>query len=177
MFEIEEWTLQGRRDVGFTGFAPFARLPATAVPSDAGVYVVARDSSDPTVFVVSSVAGWFRRKDPSLDLTRLAEAWVPGAVALYIGKASGGAAGGRGLQKRLDEYRRHGAGQPVGHWGGRYIWQLADAGELLVAWLPTSQSDPEDVESKLLSQFANHFGRRPFANRKMGRAAVLAEDS
>ncbi|MGH3984198.1 MAG: hypothetical protein ACREX8_06905 [Gammaproteobacteria bacterium] len=113
---------------------------------------------EPT-FVETSPAGWFKGKDPSVSVDELQSAWVPGAEVLYIGKAGD-------LRRRLNEYRRHGAGQRVGHSGGRYIWQLDDTDLLLVAWQLTADLDPEDVESRLIAEFVTSYGQRPFANRR-----------
>jgi hypothetical protein len=54
----------------------------------------------------------------------------------------------------------------VGHWGGRYIWQLADAAELLVAWRELDDAGTaRNDERRLLERFAElHHGQRPFAN-------------
>ena len=156
-------------ELGFEGFVPLLGLDTRLVPRDPGVYCVLRQESEPPQFVDASPAGWFKGKDPSVGLDRLEANWVPGATVVYIGKASLRRSGVSALRKRLDEYRRHGSGEPVGHWGGRFIWQLADAQDLLICWRPSGDADAEDIESEMLKQFAEHHGALPFANLKKGR--------
>ena len=154
-----DWSRDALVKRDFTGFVPFAELPAADVPTAPGIYVVWRPMSVEPTFVETGPAGWFKGKDPSVSVDELRSAWVPGAKVIYIGKAGD-------LHRRLNEYRRHGAGQRVGHWGGRYIWQLADASLLLVAWQETPDLDPADVESRLIVEFVASYGQRPFANRR-----------
>lgn len=156
--------------MGFEGFVRFEELPAKGVPTGGGVYAILRVEHDPPVFLAQSPAGAIRG-DPSVAPEKLTEAWVDGAEVVYFGKASEGPR--RGLRRRLDEYRRHGLGGRARHWGGRYIWQLADADRLLVAWKPTPNEHPERVEARLLHEFLRATGRRPFANRNLGQRSTV----
>jgi hypothetical protein len=157
------WSADALREGGFVGFVPFVELPASDVPAAPGVYAVLRQTEAEPAFAEASTGGHFKGKDPSVTAEVLARKWVGGADVLYIGKATRGSAGPRGLRKRLDEYRRFGAGDAVGHWGGRYIWQLADHDQLLVAWNATDE-DAAAVESRMLRDFITHYDTLPFAN-------------
>lgn len=154
---------------GFSGFVPFAELPNSGVPTGPGVYAIVRWTTTQPKFRAVSPAGWFKDRDPSTPVETLNAKWVPEVEVVYIGKATGGKDGRRGLRKRLEEYRRHGAGEAIGHWGGRYIWQLTDADQLLVAWLETPQRDPGDVEAELIAAFREQTGVLPYANLNRGR--------
>ena len=157
------WSREALEHGEFRGFVRFADLDPADVPTAPGVYVVVRTDGAAPRFTPQSAAGRVKGKDPSVGVDVLEKNWVDGPEVLYIGKATLGSAGRRGLQKRVDEYRRHGAGEPVNHWGGRYIWQLADRDDLLVAWNPVAE-DASAVESRMLGDFKQRYGALPFAN-------------
>ncbi|MBE6236205.1 MAG: hypothetical protein E7112_08235 [Bacteroidales bacterium] len=144
---------------GFAGFMPVVELrdsETESVPDVPGVYMVLRDSGERPDFLARGSGGYFKGKDPNVPLSELSANWVEGAKVLYIGKA-------KSLRKRISQYLRFGDGKPVGHWGGRYIWQLADAQELIFCWMPVD-GDPDAVETEMISRFREHYGSRPFAN-------------
>ena len=145
------------RSLGFIGFSPLIEVEygAPGITRRPGAYAVLREAQDDATFLDSSVGGHFKRRDPSRPPERLADEWVAGAETLYIGRA-------RDLRRRLDQFARFGRGEPIGHWGGRLIWQLADHRELLIAWLPTD--DFEQREADLIAEFVDAYGRLPFAN-------------
>jgi hypothetical protein len=151
---------------GFSGFHSISHLRQARcldVPVERGVYVVVRDTDAPPGFLARSVGGWYRHQDPSVAADVLKEKWVDGAPVLYIGRARG--PGVRSLlQQRVKRYIRFGQGKAVGHWGGRFVWQLRDHVALQVAWRPTPDEDPEVTEAALLGGFFLRYQRLPFAN-------------
>jgi hypothetical protein len=105
--------------------------------------------------------GSHRMGDPNVPIETLEESWIPESCVLYIGKAGGK----KGLKERLRAYVGFGNGKSYSHWGGRYIWQLRERGELLIYWKELPNEEPRDVEKLLLREFENKYdGRLPFAN-------------
>ncbi len=146
---------------GFLGWRTWAVLRNSrfaGVPDGPATYVVYRPATD-HLFLDTNPGGRFNGRDPSVSVETLKAKWVSGAQMVYIGKADV-------AHRRLKQFARFGDGEPVAHWGGRYIWQLQDSFELLVAWHSIAWDEPaREYEKRLLAHFgALHNGRRPFAN-------------
>ena len=145
---------------GFKGWRTFAELREGAlreVPTVGGLYVVWRDPTQGPSFLGASPAGWFKGEDPTVALRQLQANWVDRAEIVYIGQS-------KSLKRRLNEFERFGSGAPVGHKGGRLIWQLADAVDLRLAWKATPDADPKRLETELIAAFRDRYGKPPFAN-------------
>jgi len=143
-------------ELGFAGFVPLlgAEL-AGLVPSQSGLYVVLADTGGSPTFLDVSRGGRFKGRNPTVDRAILASKFVRGSEALYIGRATR-------LDQRIGLLARFGRGEPVAHWGGRYLWQIDKPESLRVAW--RLEVDPVEAEALLLDQFEVEFGRLPFAN-------------
>lgn len=152
------WTRAALEASGFRGWITFVALAEDSgqMPPDGGVYVVCRVNRGPT-FLTTNPGGHFNGRDPSVSAEALRANWVDGAEVVYIGKADS-------LRRRLREFARFGEGAPIGHWGGRLIWQLEDSAELLVGWRETPDQVPRHVETEMIGAFRRAFGKPPFAN-------------
>lgn len=143
---------------GFVGFRRVAELRASTglrtLPVEGGVYVVAIEDSRPD-FVDPGTGGWFKGSDPNVAVQTLRSKWVDGAYVVYIGKATS-------FRTRIGQLIKFGEGRDIGHKGGRYLWQLKGAEELVVAW--QVHPDPAGEESALLEAFVAEYGTFPFAN-------------
>ena len=148
--------------MGFTGFSTIATLLKNRcddIPKEKGVYLVMLRSLAPPNFLARSTGGFFKGKDPTTKITELKKAWVGGTRILYIGKA------GNTLRSRILSLVKFGCGCDVGHYGGRYLWQLDSSQDLLVCWKVVYNQNPRVVEKQLLAAFADeHDGLLPYAN-------------
>jgi hypothetical protein len=165
--QINKQTL---KDDGFAGFRSFEQLDISRIPQSPGIYVVLKPEDFERLFLTKSVGGRFKRRDPSLLQSALEEEWIEDTDILYIGKAGAGSTGNRGLRKRIQEFADFGRGKPVGHWGGRLIWQLADSQSLVIAWKELPASEVNSAEARYHEKFIGIYRRLPFANLVQARA-------
>lgn len=145
----------------FDGFKTIAELKnsCSEIPNVEGVYLVLRTAEKTPVIKSSSLDGYvhFPNDSPCYSVDELEDNYIDGSHILYIGKSTK-------LRTRIRTYMRFGKGKRAGHGGGRAIWQLADADDLIVCWVATTV-DSRDVEKEMIHRYkSNHFGKRPFAN-------------
>ena len=150
---------------GFTGFKSITELwkDHSAIPKEKGVYLIINPESEAKEFLIVGVGGFFKQKDPNVSLEELSKNWIENSFVVYIGQAGGNGSAAT-LRKRLKQYLDFGKGKPVGHYGGRLIWQIQDHPELLIAWKVLKDDDPKIIERRLINDFIDNYGKMPFAN-------------
>jgi hypothetical protein len=158
--DVEEF-----KKIGFTGFKSINELffNSSLIPDIKGVYCIFHLNDKGCDFLLEGCGGHFKKKNPNVALLELQNNWVKNTNVIYIGKA-GGEGKKATLRSRLKQYLQFGQGKPVGHWGGRYIWQLKDSQDLIICWKPLGKQEPRAYEAELISEFVSKFGKRPFAN-------------
>jgi len=159
---------------GFTGFKTIRELwlDTTGVPPVKGVYLVLYTGVGQPEFVETGTSGPFRGGNPNVPVGKLEKAWVDGTPVLFIGKAGGtsritGKQSMDNLRSRVSKFVKVGRGEKVGPWGGRYIWQIRNAGDLVICWKQMFERDPLKVQSRILDNFETVYHKRPFANQEL----------
>lgn len=149
---------------GFEGFLEISYLNQNidSIPREKGVYFVICAGKDQD-FLPCGTGGHFKGRNPNVQVDMLRNKWIDESMVLYIGKA-GGSGSNATLRSRLRQYLLFGQGRNIGHWGGRYIWQLKNAENLLICWKTLPSDDPREIEIQLLNQFLNLYSKLPFAN-------------
>lgn len=155
-FEEKEWL----EKEGFEGFLKIKDLKEqeyllSTIPTQSGVYVSLRLSNDKPKFCEVSTGGHYEGKDPKKPIAKLQKKWVEDSVIMYIGESCN-------LQERISLYLEFSQGKAVRHWGGRYVWQLEDADELVVCWKVCKNAENKKYE--MLTDFKAEHGALPFAN-------------
>jgi hypothetical protein len=158
-------SLDKLKDFGFEGFKAIKDLKedTNLIPAQAGIYLILNLSKSNPDFLTIGTGGYFKNKNPNKELAYLSSKWINDTNVVYIGKA-GGVNNKSTLKSRIKLYLEFGGGKPVGHYGGRLIWQLKNSSNLVVCWKTTGDTDPRTIEKQLIANFHVQFGDKPFAN-------------
>lgn len=148
------------RSDGFDGFRSIKELSLnrSGVPNKSGIYFVLYVNGNRPKFVERGVGGFFKGKDPNVSVSELESKWVDGAIVIYIGKTE------HSLNHRISTLMDFGKGMPVGHYGGRYIWQIADCQDLVLCWKTLPGDIAKQSEMVMVQRFKALHGKIPFAN-------------
>jgi len=157
--------IESIKAAGFAGFKSISQLwiDHSTIPNEKGVYLIINPKYEAKKFLDKGVGGFFKQKDPNVSRDVLLNNWVEDSLIIYIGQAGGNGSTAT-LRKRLKQYLDFGKGKPVGHYGGRLIWQIQNHPDLLIAWKVLKNDDPKIIERELINDFINNYGKMPFAN-------------
>lgn len=147
------WDRAGFEAVGFQGFVPLVGLDIDSLPRRRGVYAVfgSQAAEKPAFLEENPIT---RRKPYTPG--KLSMKWLPAQTVVYIGKADAV----DGIYGRLGAFSR----KSSSHTGGRALWQLENAHDLVAAWVETPDHVAEIVEKSYLRSFRGQYGSFPFAN-------------
>ena len=155
---MTRWSRATLKEQKFTGFQSVRELRAhqsCCVADQPGVYAVLYEADRDPAFLDTNPAGHFKGRDPTILRGKLLSKWVRGTSIIYLGK-TGTSEGRETLQKRIKTYLSFGAGRAAAHWGGRAIWQLADADELVFAWRITKATAARPLERAAQQDVRHH---------------------
>lgn len=164
----QSWDGIGLAACGYVGFEPLLSLRHDHVPDQPGTYMVMRLKTMPPTILEARRADPPRVRGKVYSAAELRDRWrqrgISGPV-LYIGKAD------NSLRTRLRLFKGSGLGTKSNHEGGKSLWWLADAEDLIVAWRPLDVDQrhgfkpAERHEDELLLAFMrDHGGDMPWAN-------------
>lgn len=153
------------KKAGFEGFKTIQELflHPSEIPNVRGVYLILNLEKKLPTYLPIGTGGHFKGKNPNVHIEELKKNWIEKTIVVYIGKA-GSESSSATLKSRLKQYFGFGQGKNIGHWGGRYIWQLNSSSNLIVCWKCLPNDDPRKIENNLINSFREKFGGRPFAN-------------
>lgn len=155
--------IQELKENGFKGFTTVKELKrdfqSGNIPHASGVYLVLYPTTEHPQFIEHGTGGFFKDRNPNASIEKLQAKWVENENVIYIGKAED-------LNNRVKQYMDFGCGKPVGHYGGRYIWQIASSDNLTVCWKEFENA--RGKEKEMILKFKDeHNGMLPFANLKL----------
>lgn len=128
----------------------------SCVPEVSGVYRVLR----PEGMTIRFTEHMYNRSAKLYSAEKLSRKYMDCSdqEILYIGKANGR----KGLRQRIKQYIDYGWNHAANHKGGRAVWQIEDAGLLLLAY--EECEDAEAQEKQLLADYKAKNGSYPLAN-------------